>query len=613
MKTITKVNKDDVIIKFAGDSGDGMQLVGNQFTSNTALRGHDLATFPDFPAEIRAPLGTVAGVSGFQLHFGSSEIETPGDLCDVLVAMNAAAYKSNIKNVKPGGTIIADISGFDKKNMRLAGYQETDVLLVNSSSTNFTFFQVDITKLTVESLKEVALDAKDKDRAKNMFVLGLLFWLYDRSFESTLAFIEERFSKNDMVKNANSLVLKAGYHFGETTELFTNQYELKKAVQSPGNYRGISGNEAIALGLMLASSKASLPMFYATYPITPASDILHFLAKQTKTFNVQTFQAEDEIAAICSAIGASFGGSLSACGTSGPGMALKAEALGLAVTMELPIVVCNIQRAGPSTGMPTKTEQSDLFQSLYGRNGEAPLPVIAASSPSDCFFAAFEAVRIALAFMTPVILLSDLYLANGSEPWKYPEYNALPEIKTRLLKESKEKFEPYNRNEALVRNWAIPGTEGMEHRIGGLEKKDGTGDVCYDGDNHHHMVKLRAEKVTNIAETIPLQELSLGELNADVLIVGWGSTNGSIRTAVKELLLEKKSVAHIQIRYLFPFPKNLKGILEKYKTVLVPEINNGQLVKLIREKYLIDAIPYNKIQGQPLNVAELKNEILKYC
>ncbi len=613
MKTVKVVNKEDVIIKFAGDSGDGMQLVGNQFTTNTALRGHDLATFPDFPAEIRAPLGTVAGVSGFQLHFGSSEIDTPGDLCDVLIAMNAAAFKSNIMNVKANGTIIADLSGFDKKNLKLAGYNEDEVLLVNSESTNFTFFQIDITKLTVESLKDLALDIKDKDRAKNMFVLGLLFWLYDRELQSTIHFIEERFNKNEIVMKANSLVLKAGYHFGETTELFTNRYELKKAIQSPGKYRGISGNEAIALGLILAGARAKLPLFYATYPITPASDILHFLAKKTQEYNVLIFQAEDEIAAVCSAIGASFGGSLAVCGTSGPGMALKMEGLGLAVSMELPLVICNVQRAGPSTGMPTKTEQSDLLQALFGRNGEAPIPVIAAHSPSDCFLSAFEAARIALEFMTPVILLSDLYLANGSEPWRYPSFDELPEIKTNLITHAIDNFEPYHRNSELVRNWAIPGNKGTEHRIGGLEKQDGSGNVSYDGNNHHAMVKLRAERIEGIAETIPLQEISLGAESADIAVVGWGSTNGSIRTAVKELLLEKKSVAHIQIKYLYPFPKNLESLLKGFKTIIIPEINNGQLVKIIREKYLIDAIPYNRIQGQPLNVAELKKEILKYC
>ena len=613
MKTIHKIHKEHLVIKFAGDSGDGMQLTGNQFTSNTAQRGYDLATFPDFPAEIRAPLGTVAGVSGFQLHFGSTEIDTPGDTFDVLVAMNAAAFKANFKNVKPGGTIIADISGFDKKNLKLAGYAEDAALLVNSPTSTYTFFEVDITKLTIASLEGIEMDPKDKDRSKNMFVLGLVFWLYDRELQSTLTFINEKFAKNDTLRMANVLALKAGYNFGETAELFTNRFELQKANQPAGNYRGISGNEALSLGLIMAAAKAKLSLFFATYPITPASDILHFLAKQTKDFNVQTFQAEDEIAAICAAIGASFGGQLAISSTSGPGMALKTEALGLAISLELPLVICNIQRAGPSTGMPTKTEQADLFQAMYGRNGEAPLPVIAAFSPSDCFETAFEAARIALEYMTPVILLSDLYLANGSEPWRYPTFDALSDIKTKLIQTSIEKFEPYARDENSVRNWAIPGVKSLEHRIGGLEKQDGSGNVSYDGDNHHAMVKLRAARIEKITDSIPLQTIALGDENAAIVIVGWGSTSGSIRTVVKELLLENKSVAHIQIKYLNPFPKNLGTLLKKFKTVIVPEINNGQLVKIIREKYLIDAIPYNKIKGQPLNTQELKEEILKHC
>lgn len=612
MKTIHKIHQDHLVIKFAGDSGDGMQLTGNQFTANTAQGGYDLATFPDFPAEIRAPLGTVAGVSGFQLHFGSTEIDTPGDTYDVLIAMNAAAFSANFKNVKQGGTIIADISGFDKKNLKLAGYAEDASLLVNSSTSTFTFFEVDITKLTIASLEGIEMDPKDKDRSKNMFVLGLVYWLYDRELQSTLSFIEEKFAKNEALRNANLLALKAGYHYGETAELFTNKYELQKAIQPAGDYRGISGNEALSIGLMVAAAKAKLPLFFATYPITPASDILHFLAKQTKDFNVQTFQAEDEIAAVCAAIGASFGGQLAVSSTSGPGMALKTEALGLAVSLELPLVICNIQRAGPSTGMPTKTEQADLLQALYGRNGEAPLPVIAAFSPSDCFETAFEAARIALEHMTPVILLSDLYLANGSEPWRYPTFDELDDIKTKLIQSSAEKFEPYARDENLVRNWAVPGVKSLEHRIGGLEKQDGTGNVSYDGDNHHAMVKLRAARIEKIADLIPLQNISLGADDADIAIVGWGSTNGSIRTVVKELIAENKSVAHIQVKYLNPFPKNLGALLKRFKKVIVPEINNGQLVKIIREKYLIDAIPYNKIKGQPLNIQELKDEILKH-
>jgi 2-oxoglutarate ferredoxin oxidoreductase subunit alpha len=507
------VTLQDVVIKFAGDSGDGMQLTGQQFTNNTALLGIDLATFPDFPAEIRAPIGTLPGVSGFQVHFSSDRVFTPGDICDVLVAMNAAALKVNLKNIKKGGKIIANIDGFDTKNLRLANYPDGVNPLEDGSLDGYELTKVDVTKLTRESLKEFTdLGVKERDRAKNMFVLGLIYWLYNRDLDTTISFLKEKFGKKETILNSNIAVLKAGYYYGETAELFTTRYKVERATMEPGTYRSIMGNQALSMGLVAAAQKANLPLFLGSYPITPATDILHELSKY-KTFGVKTFQAEDEIAAIGSAIGASYGGNIGLTTTSGPGMALKTEAIGLATMLELPLVIVNIQRGGPSTGLPTKTEQSDLMQAYYGRNGEAPIPVISASTPSDCFHIAYEAVRIALQHMTPVILLSDGYIANGAEPWKFPKAADIPEIEVKFktaLAEGEAKYKPYARDEKLARPWAIPGTPGLEHRIGGIEKQHETGNVSYDSENHEFMVKLRAEKVEKIADYIPLQKLDSG-------------------------------------------------------------------------------------------------------
>jgi 2-oxoglutarate/2-oxoacid ferredoxin oxidoreductase subunit alpha len=585
-----------------------MQLTGQQFTNNTALLGIDLATFPDFPAEIRAPIGTLPGVSGFQLRFSSDRVFTPGDLCDVLVAMNAAALKVNLKSIKPGGKIIANIDGFDAKNLRLANYPEGVHPLEDGSLDGYELTKVDVTKLTREALKEFTeLGTKERDRAKNMFVLGLLYWMYNRSLDNTIDFLKEKFGKKDVILQSNIKVLQAGYHYGDTTESFTTRYKVEKAKMSPGVYRSIMGNQALSMGLIAASDKSGLPIFLGTYPITPASDILHELSKH-KAFGVRTFQAEDEIAGITSAIGASYGGSLGITTTSGPGMALKTEAMGLAVMLEIPLVIVNIQRGGPSTGLPTKTEQSDLLQAYYGRNGECPMPVIASSTPSDCFDVAYEAVRIAVQHMTPVILLSDGYIANGAEPWKFPSASDLPPITVAFKKglaEGEEKFMPYKRDEKLVRPWAVPGTPGLEHRIGGLEKQDVTGNVNYEPENHQHMVKTRQAKVDKIADYIPLQTLDSGPEKGKVLVLGWGSTYGAIKSAVQELQAEGVAVSHAHIRYLRPFPKNLGDIIRNFEHVLVPEINNGQLIKIIRDQFLVDAKAYNKIMGIPITKGEL--------
>ena len=528
----------DVVIKFAGDSGDGMQLTGSQFTNNTALMGIDLATFPDFPAEIRAPQGTLPGVSGYQLRFSSDQIFTPGDECDVLVAMNAAALKTNLKTLKKGGKIIVNLEGFDAKNLRLANYPDGVNPLEDNSLDSYEVIRIDVTKMTREALKDFAIGMKEKDRAKNMFVLGFLYWMYNRDTASTEKFLKDKFSKKPDIFESNVRALKAGYNYGDTTETFTTRYKVEKAKLEPGTYRSIMGNQAISFALIAASQKSGLPLFLGSYPITPASDILHDLSKY-KNFGVKTFQAEDEIAAITSAIGASYGGSIGVTSTSGPGMALKAEAMGLAVMMEIPLVICDIQRGGPSTGLPTKTEQSDLLQAYYGRNGECPMPIISASTPSDCFDAAYEAVRIAIQHMTPVILLSDGYIANGAEPWKFPESSQLPPIEVKFKKElgkGEEKYLPYLRDEKLVRPWAIPGTPGLQHRIGGLEKQNITGNVNYEAENHQLMVKIRQEKVDKIADHIPLQQLDNGPEKGKLLVLGWGSTYGAIKSAVAELL-----------------------------------------------------------------------------
>ena len=604
----------DVVIKFAGDSGDGMQLTGSQFTTNTALLGADLSTFPDFPAEIRAPQGTVAGVSGFQLRFSSNNIFTPGDECDVLVAMNAAALKVNLPSLKKGGKIIANIEGFDSKNLRLAKYAEDQNPLENNSLEGYNLIKIDVTKLTREALKDFPLSIKERDRAKNMFVLGFLYWMYNRSMDSTINFLTEKFGKKPDILNSNIAALKAGYNYGDTTETFTTTYKVEKAKMEEGNYRSIMGNEAVALGLVAASVKSNLPLFLGSYPITPATDILHELRKY-KNFNVRTFQAEDEIAGICSAIGASYGGALGVTTTSGPGMALKTEAMGLALMLEIPLVIVNVQRGGPSTGLPTKTEQSDLLQAYYGRNGESPMPIVAASTPADCFDAVFEAARISVQHMTPVILLTDGYIANGAEPWKYPTEEQLPDIHVEFktaLAEGEESFMPYARDEKGVRPWAVPGTKGFEHRIGGLEKENLTGNISYVPANHELMVKLRQEKVDKIADYIPEQKFDSGAETGKVLVVGWGSTYGAIKSAVHELQNQGKAVSHIQIRHLRPFPKNLGELLKNFETILVPEINNGQLIKILRDQYLIDAKGYHKIKGVPITKTELVDEINKY-
>ncbi|HMQ49457.1 MAG TPA: 2-oxoacid:acceptor oxidoreductase subunit alpha [Saprospiraceae bacterium] len=599
--------KEEVTIKFAGDSGDGMQLTGSLFTDNTALEGSDLATFPDFPAEIRAPQGTLAGVSGFQLHFGSRRILTPGDEFDVLVAMNAAALKSNLGRLKPGSLIIANTDGFDSKNLRLAKYPDGINPLEDNSLSGFEVMTMPVTKLTMDALKEFDLGKSEKERSKNMFVLGFLYWKYNRKLDSTISYLSSKFKRKSDILEANLYVLKAGYHYGETTETFTTTYKVNAAPLEKGIYRSIMGNEALSIGLIAAAKKAGLSLFYGSYPITPASDILHYLSAR-KNFGVVTFQAEDEIAAICSAIGAAYGGNLAITGTSGPGMALKAEAMGLALMLELPLVICDIQRGGPSTGLPTKTEQSDLMQALYGRNGESPMPVIAAKSPSDCFYAAFEACRIALQHMVPVILLSDGYIANGAEPWMFPSAADLPEIKVQFAPPSdgETPYLPYLRNEDYVREWALPGTAGLAHRIGGLEKEANTGNVSYDPANHEYMVKIREAKVEKIADHIPPQSLEVGSESGDILVLGWGSTYGVIKSVVSDLVEEGHAVAHAHLRHLRPFPKNLESLLKQYQKVVIPEINNGQLSKVIRQHFLLDVIPYNKIQGVPITKSELK-------
>lgn len=598
---------EDVVIKFAGDSGDGMQLTGTQFTNNTALFGNDLSTFPDFPAEIRAPQGTVPGVSGYQLRFSSDRIFTPGDVCDVLVAMNAAALKVNLKTLKKGGIIIANTDGFDAKNLRLAHYEDGISPLENGTLSGYELYKMDISKLTREALKDIPLGTKEKDRAKNMFVLGFLYWLYNRDMKNTVNFLKEKFGKRPEIMESNLKALQAGYNYGDTIEAFSSRFTVAKAKLPAGQYRSITGNTALSYGLIAAAEKSGLPLFLGTYPITPASDILHELSRH-KNFNIRTFQAEDEIAGITSAIGAAYGGSLGVTTTSGPGMALKTEAMGLAVMLEIPLLIVNIQRGGPSTGLPTKTEQSDLLQAYYGRNGECPMPVVASSTPSDSFDAAYEAVRIAVQHMTPVILLSDGYIANGAEPWKFPSGADLKPIEVRFkkgLKEGENVFHPYERDKKSVRPWAVPGTPGLEHRIGGLEKENITGNVSYDPENHQFMVKLREEKVDRIADCIPLQSLDSGPESGDVLVLGWGSTYGAIKTAVAALQNRGEKVAHAHLRHLRPFPKNLEVILKNYKQVLIPEINNGQLIKIIRDRFLIDAKGFNKIKGTPITRTEL--------
>lgn len=595
-----------VTIHFAGDSGDGIQLAGSQFTSTTALQGNDLSTFPDFPAEIRAPIGTVAGVSGFQINFGSVEIDTPGGNPDVLVAMNAAAFRKNLRNLKKGGTIIANEAGFDKRNLRLAGLNENENPLDKINVSDYQLYRIDITGLNREALKDLQLGMKEKDRSRNMFALGFVYWLYHRHLDTTLQFLSDKFKSDPIVLEANIRALKAGYHYGDTIEAAT-RYHVEKAKLEPGEYRNIVGNQAIGLGLIAAAQKSGLDMFYAGYPITPASDILHFLSRH-KNFGIKTFQAEDEIAAITAAIGASFGGALAVTATSGPGMALKTEALGLAMMLELPMVIINVQRGGPSTGLPTKTEQADLLQAVYGRNGEAPVPVLAASSPSDCFDTAFEAARLAIEHMTPVILLSDGYIANGAEPWKFPKAKDLGEILPPFY-QGDGPYLPYERDERGVRKWALPGREGLEHRVGGLEKEDVTGNVSYDPENHEKMVKIRAERIGKVAGSYAPLKLVQGEEKAKLLVLGWGSTFGSVKVAVRRAREEGFSVSQLHLRHLFPFPGELKNILKNFDKILIPELNNGQLIKLIKQEYDVDTVALNKIQGLPFRAVEISEKI----
>jgi 2-oxoglutarate ferredoxin oxidoreductase subunit alpha len=591
--------KKEVVILFAGDSGDGIQLAGSQFTTTAALYGNDISTFPNFPAEIRAPQGTIAGVSGFQLHFGSVEIYTAGDACDVLVVMNAAALKANLNQLKPGGIIVANTDGFDAKNLKLAKYPEGVNPLRNGSLDKFKVSEIDVTKITRHALADSGLGTKDMDRSKNMFVLGYIYWMYNRSLDNSIEFIKLKFKNRPDLIDANIKVLKAGFNYGDTVEAPMHRFEVKPAPVAKGTYRSIVGNQAAALGLIAASQKSGL--------------ILHELSKH-KNFGVKTFQAEDEIAAITSAIGASFGGSLGVTASSGPGIALKGEAIGLALMLELPLVIVNVQRGGPSTGLPTKTEQSDLLQALYGRNGESPVPVVAAYTPSDCFDTAFEACRLALEFMTPVFFLSDGYIANGAEPWKFPSSADLPDLNIAFAKndlQDGETFLPYKRNEKLARPWAIPGTKGLEHRIGGIEKENETGNISYDPENHELMVKIRQQKVDNIANYIPLQTIDNGNSTGKLLVLGWGSTYGSIKTAIKEAIVEGYDVSHAHVKYLNPFPKNLGEVLKSFDKVLIPEMNNGQLIKVIRDKYFIDAQGLNKIKGMPFTSAEIKNKIIE--
>jgi len=607
--------KDEVTILFAGDSGDGIQLTGGQFTETAALLGNDISTFPDFPAEIRAPQGTVAGVSGFQLHFGSIELFTPGDSADVLVVMNAAALKSNLHNLKKGGIVIANIAGFDKKNLRLAKFEDAISPLTDGTLDGYKVHEVDVTKITRETLKESGLGIKIVDRSKNMFVLGFLYWMYNRKLENTIKFLETKFASKPELIESNIAVLKSGYNYGDTAEAIASRFEVKPASIKAGTYRNIMGNEATAIGLIAAAQKTKLNLFCGTYPITPASDILHFLSKY-KNFGVKTVQAEDEIAGICAAIGASFGGSLGITTSSGPGIALKGEAIGLAGIFEVPLVIINVQRGGPSTGLPTKTEQADLFQAMYGRNGESPVPVIAAQSPSDCFDSAYEACRIALEHMTPVFLLTDGYIANGSEPWEVMKSGDLPDITVKFAEPRNEEdapFLPYKRDDKFVRQWAIPGTKGLTHRIGGLEKDFETGNVSYDPENHERMVKVRQAKVDKIADLIPLQKIDSGEESGSVLLLSWGSTYGAVKTATRDLLREGKSVSHAHVKYLNPLPKNLGDLISKFDKVIMPEMNNGQFIKIVRGKFLVDAIGLNKIKGLPFATSEIVakvNEVL---
>lgn len=594
-------------VRLAGDSGDGMQLAGDQLTGTSAQLGNDIATFPDFPAEIRAPRGTLAGVSGFQVHFSSHEIYTPGDTLNALVAMNPAALKTNLSDLEIGGLLIVNENAFEKKDLELAKYAENP--LENDSLKNYQLIKVPMTKITREAVAGLGLGVKEADRCRNFFAMGLLYWLYGRDTGVTLRYIDTKFGSKPDIAEANRRALNAGWNYGETTEAFVSSFRVEPAKLAPGVYKNMMGNQALAWGLITAAHLSGKELFYGTYPITPASDILHELSKH-KNFGVRTFQAEDEIAAMCAVVGAAFGGSMAVTASSGPGIALKGEAMGLAMILELPMIIINVQRGGPSTGLPTKTEQADLLQALYGRNGESPVPIIAARSPADCFDVAQEAWRIATRFMTPVLLLTDGYIANGSEPWLIPDANKLPKIPIEHPgpRENGETFKPYQRNERLARPWALPGTPGLMHRVGGLEKQDVTGNVSYDAENHQHMVHTRARKVANIASDVPLQTVD-GPDSGDLLVVSWGGTYGACTTAVKRARQLDLAVAHANLRYLNPLPKNIGDLLSRYKKVLVPELNMGQLRDLLRARYLVDAIGLNKIKGKPFTVGEVLAKI----
>ncbi len=612
-KQVIKI--DGATVRLAGDSGDGMQVAGGQVASTSALVPNDIATFPDFPAEIRAPKGTRAGVSGYQVQFSSTDIHTPGDIVDTLVAMNPAAVVTNSADLKKGGVLIVNSDGFAAKDLKLANCSTNP--LEDGSLDEFRLIKVPMTTLTRNALAEVTttngekLSQKIIDRCKNFFAMGLVYWLYGRDLEPTLRFIKEKFGKKPEIADANEKALRAGWNYGETTEDFISSYHVDPAKLPAGTYKNIMGNQAIAWGLLAASKMSGKDIFYGSYPITPASPILEELSR-FKAFSVRTFQAEDEIAAICASIGASFGGAMGVTASSGPGIALKGEAMGLAMILEVPLIIINVQRGGPSTGLPTKTEQSDLLQGMFGRNGECPLPVIAARSPGDCFDVAQEAWRISTRFMVPVIILSDGYIANGAEPWRIPEVEKLPKIPVSHPgpRENGEPFLPYQRDELLSRPWALPGTEGLEHRVGGLEKEDGSGNVCYDPDNHQHMTDVRAQKVENVAKEIPLQDVH-GPEKGDLLVLSWGGTYGSCTTAVEKCQVEGLSVAHAHLRWLNPFPSNLEKVLRSYKKVLIPELNMGQLLLLIRAKYLIDAQGLNKVEGKPFSVEEIYQQIKK--
>ncbi len=596
---------ESAVIRFAGDSGDGMQITGSQFTNTTALFGNDLATFPDFPAEIRAPAGTLPGVSGFQIQFGAKDVFTPGDVVDVLIAMNPAALKTNLADLKRGGILIVNVDNFKEPDLKKAQVKVSP--LEDHSLEGYRLFAVELTKLTRLALRDLGLDAKSMDRCKNFLALGMCYWLFNRSMDGTYRWLEDKFSKKPLLVEANKLAMKAGYAFCDATEAFQVSYDIPAAKLPPGIYRNLSGNTALALGFVAASQKAGIRLFLGSYPITPASDILHELSMY-KEFGVMTFQAEDEIAAMTSTIGAAYGGALAMTTTSGPGMALKMEAIGLAIAVELPIVICNIQRGGPSTGLPTKTEQADLFQALFGRNSEAPVPVLAASTPGDCFWVALEASRIALKYMVPVIVLSDGYLANGAEPWRIPELSELPEIPVHFRTDPVG-FQPYERDpQTLSRPWAVPGTPGLEHRVGGLEKQDGTGNVNYEPLNHERMVHLRAAKVAAVVQEVP-DVVPAGDPEGDLLIVGWGSTYGSITVALRAQRAKGRKIGHVHLRHLNPLPANLGEVLKRYKKVIVPEMNLGQLVWLLRAKYLVDAQGLNKVQGKPFKQSEIEAKI----